>query len=79
MFIDTIKAILRNICSGYSAVGKMEDCYSEGRGFERVSGTLPFVDIKISKQHLVACCSRALLATLSCFVFLCVRRMKNAN
>ena len=25
----------------------MEDCYSEGLVFERVSGTFPFVDLKI--------------------------------
>ena len=60
------------VCSHNSAVGKMEDCYSDGRGFESVSGTLPFVDMKISNQHHAACCSRALLATLIRFMFLCV-------
>ena len=29
------------VCRYYSAVGKMEDCYSEGRGFETVWGALP--------------------------------------
>ena len=55
----------------YSAVGKMEDCYFEDRGFEAVSGNLRFVHIKISNQHHAACCSSSLLATLSCF-FSCV-------
>ena len=41
----------------------MEDCYSEGRGLETASGSLPFVDMKISTQHNAACCSRAILAT----------------
>ena len=47
-----------------SAVGKMEDGYSEGRGFERVLGTFPFVDMKISNQHhatRVGLCSRVCL------------------
>ena len=65
------------VCSHYSAVGKMEDCYSEGRGSESVSGTLPSVDMKISNQHHAACCSRALLATLIRFMFLCVFGDKN--
>ena len=64
------------VCSRYSAVGKMEDCYSECRRFEHVSGTLAFVDMKISNQHHATCCSRALLATLSRFIFLCVWGMK---
>ena len=50
----------------------MEDCYSEGRGSESVSGTLPFVDMKISNQHHAACCSRVLLATLIRYMFFCV-------
>ena len=50
------------VCNRYSAVGEMEDCYSEGRGFEPASGSLPFVDMKISTQHNAAC-SRAILAT----------------
>ena len=50
------------VCSRYSAVGKMEDCYSEGRKSESVSGTLPFVDIKIYSQNHATCCSRAFLA-----------------
>ena len=50
----------------------MEDCNSEVQEFETVSGTLTFVDINISNQHPVACCSRALLATLSLFMFVCV-------
>ena len=29
----------------------MEDYYSEGGGFERVPGTFPFVDMKISNDH----------------------------
>ena len=29
----------------------MEDCYSEGKGFERVSGTYAFVDMKVSNQY----------------------------
>ena len=44
------------VCNRYSAVGEMEDCYSEGRGFETASGSLPFVDMKISTQHNAACC-----------------------
>ena len=49
MFINKIKATVRNGgCSGYSAVGMMEDYYSEGRGFEIVSGNFPFVDMKSS-------------------------------
>ena len=67
------------VCSRYTAVGKMEDCYSEGRGFEPVSGTLAFVDMKISNKHHAACCSRELLATLIRFVPVFVRGMKNAN
>ena len=43
-----------------------------------MSGTFPFVDMKISNEHHAACW-RALLATLSCFMFLCVWGMKNAN
>ena len=58
--------------SRYRPVGKVEDCYSAVQEFETVSGTLTFVDIKISNQHPVACCSRALLATLSLFMFVCV-------
>ena len=64
------------VCSCYSTVGQMKNCYSECRGFEPVSGTLIFVDIKISNKNNAACCSRALLATLSCFIFLCVWGMK---
>ena len=46
MFIDTVK----NDCAKrwyvvVIAVGKMENCYSEGRRFQRVSGTFTFVDI----------------------------------
>ena len=58
-------------CSRHSAVGKMEDGYSEGRGFEPVSGTLAFVGMKISNLQHAACCSGALLATLSRCMFLC--------
>ena len=73
MFNDTVKAIVRNCgMSRYSAGGKMEDCYSEVQELETAWGTLTFVDIKISNQHPVACCSRALLATLSPFMFVCV-------
>ena len=50
----------------------MENCDSEVQEFETVSGTLTFVAIKISNQHPVACCSRALLAMLSLFMFVCV-------
>ena len=50
----------------------MEDCDSEVQEFEPMLGTLPFVDLKISNQQPVACCSRALLATLSLFLFVCV-------
>ena len=72
MFNDTVKAIVRNGgMSRYSAGGKMEDCYTEVQELETASGTLTFVDIKISSQHPVACCSRALLATLSLFMFVC--------
>ena len=63
------------VCSRYSAVGNMGDCHSEGPRFEPVSGTfafVDFVDIKISYQQQAACFSRALLATLSRFMFLCV-------
>ena len=61
MFINKIKATVRNGgCSGYSAVGMMEDYYSEGRGFEIVSGNFPFVDMKSSNQHHPAWCSRAI-------------------
>ena len=48
------------ICSGYNVVDMIEDCYSEGRGFETVTGTLSFLDIRISNQHNFVCCSRAL-------------------
>ena len=41
-----------------------------------MSGTLLFVDIKISNQQRSACCLRALPATLSRFVFLCVLERK---
>ena len=58
--------------SRYRAVGKVEDFYSAVQELETVSGTLTFVDIKTSNQHPVACCSRALLATLSLFMFVCV-------
>ena len=72
MFNDTVKAIVRNGgMSRYRAVGKVEDCYSAVQELETVSGTLTFVDIKIFNPHPVACCSRALLATLSPFVFVC--------
>ena len=57
--------------SRYCAVGKM-DCCSQGRRFEPVPGTLPFVDVKISNQHKDACCSRAFVATLSDFVPVCL-------
>ena len=60
------------VCSRYSAVGKMEDCYSDVRGSETVSGTLPIVDVKVSNQHHDACCSRARLATLIRFIILSV-------
>ena len=43
----------------------MEHCNSEGRGVEPVSSTPPFVDVKISNEHIAACCSRELLATTS--------------
>ena len=49
------------VCGSYSAVCKMVDCYSEGKGFELVSGTYAFVDMKISIQHhaiRVGLCSR---------------------
>ena len=65
------------VCNGYSAVGEMEDFYSEGRGFEPASGSLPFVDMKISTQHNAACYSRAILATL--YVPVCVWGVKNGN
>ena len=68
------------VCSRYSAGGKKEDCYSEVQELETVSRTLTFVDIKISNQHPVACFLRALLATVSLFMFVCVcLGMKNAN
>ena len=51
------------VFSRYSAVGKMEDCYSESGGFEPVSSTLPFVDMKSSNEHNAAWCLRALLVT----------------
>ena len=64
------------VCSRYSAVGMM-DCHSEGRDFEPVSGILAFEDKKMSNPYHAACCSGALLATLSRFMFLYV--MKNAS
>ena len=66
------------ICSRYSTVGRMEDCYSEGRGFKPVSGKLPFVDMKISNQHHAAC-SRAFLATLICLCSCVCLGYENAN
>ena len=54
----------------------MNDCQSGGRGFELVSGTLIFVDMKISDQHHLAGCSRALLATLSRPMFIIVLEIK---
>ena len=57
----------------------MKDCYSEDRGFEPVSGTLPLVDIIFFNQHYAACCARSLIATLSRFTFLYVWGMKNTN
>ena len=51
------------VSSGYSAVRKMEDWYSEDREFEPVSGTFPFVDLKIPNQHYAVCFSRIILAT----------------
>ena len=73
MLTDTIKAIVRNGGSSRcSAVGKIEGRCFEVRGFEPVSGTLLFADMKISNQSHTACCSSELLATLSCFMFLCV-------
>ena len=61
MSINKIKATVRKCgCIGYSAVGKMEDYYSEVQGFEIVSATFPFVDMKISSQHHPAWCSRAI-------------------
>ena len=51
----------------------MEECYSEVRGFERVSGTFRFVDMKVSNKHhatRVGLCSR---------LFVCVWGMKNGN
>ena len=57
MFNDTVKAIVRNGgISRHSAGGKMEDCYSEVQELETASGTLTFVDKKISNRHPVACC-----------------------
>ena len=47
----------------------MEDCYSEIRGFEPLSGTLPLADIKISNQYHATCCAIARLATLSRFMY----------
>ena len=41
-----------------------------------MSGNLLFVEMKISNPPHAACCSRALLATLSRFIFLCVWGMK---
>ena len=64
------------VCSRYCAVGTMNDCQSGGRGFELVSGTLIFVDMKTSNQHHSAGCSRALLATLSRSMFLFVLEIK---
>ena len=64
------------VCSRYSAAGTMNDCQSGGRGFELVSGTLIFVDMKISGQHDSAGCSRALLATLSPSMFFFVLEIK---
>ena len=40
--------------SGYSGIGEMEDCYSEGRGFKPVSCSFPFADKKISNQEHAA-------------------------
>ena len=63
------------VCSRYSAVSTINDCQSGGRGFELVSGTLIFVDLKIS-GHDSAGCSRALLATLSPSMFFFVLEIK---
>ena len=61
MSINKIKATVRKGgCCGYSAVGKMEDYYSGVQGFGIVSGTFPFVDMKIYSQHHPAWCSRAI-------------------
>ena len=77
MFIYTQKRSSEKVVfSRYSAVVKTEDCYSEGRGFQIVSVNLRFVEIKISNQRHAAYCLRALLATLSRFMFLCVCGMK---
>ena len=67
------------VCIGYRAVGKIEDCYYEGRWFGPVSVTHCFVVTDFSNQHHATCFSRALLSKLGRFMFLCVWQMKNDN
>ena len=65
------------VCSGYSAVGKMDDCYSEGRGFATLSGTFPFADIKISSTiSCLAFESNSCDASLCMFLFVCLGHEK---
>ena len=68
-------------CSNYSAVGKMEECYSESRGFEQVSGTLLFVDMKIAHQHhatrVAFCCRMCVCVCVG--VCVCVLALNNGN
>ena len=80
MFIDTIKVNLRNgVCSGNSAAGKNDDCYSEGRGFETLSGSLLFG----RHESFLSASFRLLFESSFCdaqsvYIPVCVRK-KNAN
>ena len=60
------------VCSGYGAFGTTEDWYSEIRVFKTLSGTFPFVDMKIFNQYHAACYSRAILLTRVILFFLCL-------
>ena len=66
------------VCSYYNTVGKMEDCFSEGRGFDPESGTLLFVERKSSIQRLSAFCSGFSCSVESFYVAMCFKK-KNAN
>ena len=52
----------------------MEDCFSEGRGFDPESGTLLFVDMKFSNQHHSGFCSGFSWSVESFYVAVCFRK-----
>ena len=62
------------VCSGYSAFSKMEDCYSDSRGFERV-GYLTFFDMKILFNSMLPVVREKIDAE-SFYVPVCVWGMK---